>query len=268
MKSFFKIITVISFAFIILIPNFLFIKPAYAACSVTASWTRNLKPVTVKEIYADDIDQYILVLEIKGCAAGDLIGVYTIGGSVQGQDLFPAQQISGQLTKSIKFGRPAIDTYHYQFAVSDSTGLIQKRLALDVVYKAGSSPVSTTNTNTPNTNSANTNGTLGGSGISNINTSVGASLGNLDEKVGDFFNPLNNDTLPELLGTILKILFAVVGILATLIIIVAGFRMVISSGNTTEIANAKKAITWAIIGLVLSMMAFSIVAIIQRIIRT
>ncbi|HEX3099852.1 MAG TPA: fibronectin type III domain-containing protein [Patescibacteria group bacterium] len=102
---------------------------------------------------------------------------------------------------------------------------------------------------------------------SNINTNVGVSLGNLDEHIGSFFNPLTKDTLPELLATILRILFALIGTVAVIIIIIAGFRMVLASGNQTELTKAKAAITWAVIGLVIALMAFSIVAIIQKLIQ-
>jgi hypothetical protein len=117
-------------------------------------------------------------------------------------------------------------------------------------------PPTNTNTNTPT-----------GNPNSNINTSVGVSLGNLDESLGSFFNPLTAKTVPEIIGTILRILFVLIGIAAVVVIIVSGFRMVIASGNEVQLTLAKKSITWAIIGLIVSLMAFSIVAIVQRLIE-
>ena len=113
----------------------------------------------------------------------------------------------------------------------------------------------------------NTNTTLTGNPNSNINTGVTATFGDLDEPIGAFLNPLEKETLPEILGAILRILFALIGMIAVVIIIVAGFRMVLASGNTEELTKAKKAITWAIVGLIVSLMSFSIVAIIQRLIQ-
>lgn len=117
--------------------------------------------------------------------------------------------------------------------------------------------------------STNTNTTVTGNPNENINTDVSSKFDKgLDEKIGDFWNPLERDTLPELLATILRILFALIGMVAVIIIIISGFRMVLASGNETELTKAKAAITWAIVGLIVSLMAFSIVAIVQRLIQT
>lgn len=108
----------------------------------------------------------------------------------------------------------------------------------------------------------------GGSTGANVNTNVGVKYGiDLDENIGSFFNPTNFTTLPQLITIIIRILFSLIGILAVIIIIVSGFKMVIANGNQNELAAAKKAITWAIIGLIVSLMAFSIVAIVQRLIQ-
>lgn len=100
------------------------------------------------------------------------------------------------------------------------------------------------------------------------NTNVGLNYNvNLDEKIGDFFNPLKVGTLPEIVTGLIRILFALIGIVSIIIIIIAGFRMVLASGNEAELTKAKQAITWAIVGLVVSLLSFSIVAIIQRLIQ-
>ena len=142
----------------------------------------------------------------------------------------------------------------------DFTQVINTGLAKKVT--AGGAAVSNTNANAnANTNTGNPN--------ENINTDVSSKFDKgLDEKIGDFWNPLQKDTLPELLATILRILFALIGMVAVIIIIISGFRMVLASGNETELTKAKAAITWAIVGLIVSLMAFSIVAIIQRLIQT
>lgn len=116
-----------------------------------------------------------------------------------------------------------------------------------------------TNTNT-NTNPSTPNG--------NINTNVGVSIGNLDQVIGSFSNPLTKNTLPEILASLLRILFALIGTVAVIIIIVSGFRMVLASGNEQALTKAKQAITWAIVGLIVSLMAFSIVAIVQKLIQS
>lgn len=101
-----------------------------------------------------------------------------------------------------------------------------------------------------------------------VNTAVGVNYnGTFDQELGTFSNPLDAETLPELMATILRILFALIGIISVIIIIIAGFRMVLASGNEAELTKAKQAITWAIVGLIVALMSFSIVAIVQKLIQ-
>lgn len=252
------------------------VKEASAACAITWKWTRSLKPVKdVKVIHTDDIDQYILSLNVNDCAGNSLMGTYNRTNDIQGRDIFPEQQLSGGLVKSIKFdtivSNATLDTYKFQFAIVNSGNQILVR-AKDVVveFKPGSSPVGI-NPNDPTSANTNANAnTNTGNPNENINTDVSVQFSKegLDEKIGDFWNPLNSNTLPELLATVLRILFALIGMVAVIIIIISGFRMVLASGNETELTKAKAAITWAIVGLIVSLMSFSIVAIIQRLIQT
>lgn len=61
------------------------------------------------------------------------------------------------------------------------------------------------------------------------------------------------------IALILDILFAIIGAIALLIITIAGFRYIVSRGESKEIAGAKNAILYAVIGLVLAILAFTIV---------
>lgn len=99
-----------------------------------------------------------------------------------------------------------------------------------------------------------------------INTGITADLGDLDQTLGSFFNPLTVKSVPELITAIIRVLFALISIAAVVLIIISGFRMVLASGNEEQLTKAKKAITWAIIGLIVSLLSFSIVSIIQNLI--
>ncbi len=99
-----------------------------------------------------------------------------------------------------------------------------------------------------------------------INTGITADLGDLDQVLGSIFNPLTVWSVPELITSIIRVLFALISIAAIVIIIISGFRMVLASGNEEQLTKAKKAITWAIIGLIVSLLSFSIVSIIQNLI--
>lgn len=61
------------------------------------------------------------------------------------------------------------------------------------------------------------------------------------------------------LQLILQIVFGIAGSIALLVITIAGFRYVVSRGDPNAVAQAKNAILYAIIGLLVAIAAFSIV---------
>jgi hypothetical protein len=81
------------------------------------------------------------------------------------------------------------------------------------------------------------------------------------------YNPLPTSELTSMFLLIARGMFAIVAIWSVIFIIVGGFRMVIAAGNEEAIGAAKKTITWAILGLVIAMLSFSIIAIVQNIIQ-
>ncbi len=64
----------------------------------------------------------------------------------------------------------------------------------------------------------------------------------------------------ESLIRIIEIVFPVLGALSLLMIVIAGFRYAISSGEPAAVAKAKNQIIYSMIGLLISIAAFVIVA--------
>lgn len=62
------------------------------------------------------------------------------------------------------------------------------------------------------------------------------------------------------IATALDIVFTITGALALLIITVAGFRYILSRGDPSATAQAREAILYACVGLVVSIAAYTIVA--------
>ncbi len=58
---------------------------------------------------------------------------------------------------------------------------------------------------------------------------------------------------------VLKYVFVLIGAVSVLMIVIAGVRYIISSGNPQNTAQARSAIIYAIVGLVISISAFAIV---------
>jgi hypothetical protein len=82
------------------------------------------------------------------------------------------------------------------------------------------------------------------------------------------YNPLPVNSLGDTLLLIMRAFLGVIGVWAVAFIVIGGFRLVVSGGNEEMVTAAKKTITWAILGLVLALLSFSIIAIIQNLLGT
>lgn len=69
----------------------------------------------------------------------------------------------------------------------------------------------------------------------------------------------NNADLPGKVGGIIDTLFLVAGSIAVIIMIVGGIRYITSTGNATRIQQAKDTILYAIVGLIVVIVARAIV---------
>jgi uncharacterized membrane protein len=65
---------------------------------------------------------------------------------------------------------------------------------------------------------------------------------------------------------ILNVLFPFLGIVAVLFIVISGFKMVVQSHNEQKAKEAQKGLTWAIIGLLATILAYAIITSIIRLI--
>lgn len=105
-----------------------------------------------------------------------------------------------------------------------------------------------------------------------IDTTIGIKCENgrcdFDKTLGTLFNPLTSDmTSPaQIIVRFINIALLLVGIIAILFIIIGGFLMVTSAGNEDRIRRGKQTLIWAVAGLILSLLSFSIVAMVQSII--
>jgi hypothetical protein len=63
----------------------------------------------------------------------------------------------------------------------------------------------------------------------------------------------------NVITTILNIVFGVVGSLSLLFIVIGGFRYVVSGGDPQNTARAKNTIIYAVVGLVVTLLAAAIV---------
>ena len=73
-------------------------------------------------------------------------------------------------------------------------------------------------------------------------------------------------TLPEnlsgsggIITNVINVLLGIVGVVAIIMIIVGALRMVLSAGNEKTVAGARNTILYAVIGLIIAILAFAIV---------
>ncbi len=75
----------------------------------------------------------------------------------------------------------------------------------------------------------------------------------------DVCNAKNNDNASNLVKQVINLLLFVIGVIAVIMIIVGGIRYTLSNGDASNIKTAKDTILYAVVGLVVALMAYAIV---------
>lgn len=88
-----------------------------------------------------------------------------------------------------------------------------------------------------------------------IDVYTGACDGNTSKICG----ATTNDDLPKIMKNVINLLFFVIGVIAVIMIIVGGIRYSTSGGDSSQIQAAKNTVLYAVVGLVVAILAFAIV---------
>jgi len=73
-------------------------------------------------------------------------------------------------------------------------------------------------------------------------------------------DPNNPDpNVKDIIGTIIETLFLVLAVVSVFVIIYAGFTMMTSAGDPGKVQKGKKTLTGAVIGLIISVIAYGLV---------
>lgn len=78
------------------------------------------------------------------------------------------------------------------------------------------------------------------------------------------FSPARWTDFGQLASAIVTILISFAGALSIIFIVIAGIKFVTSSGDEKKLASASATLTYAIIGLAVTILAFVILQIVQR----
>lgn len=88
-------------------------------------------------------------------------------------------------------------------------------------------------------------------------------IGNVPENLGG--GEVGSETLTNTVTDITVSILKFMALIATIVIIIAGIRMVISSGDEQGVEKAKKTLLWAVVGLILILLAGAIVSFVSGI---
>lgn len=81
----------------------------------------------------------------------------------------------------------------------------------------------------------------------------GANAARGADQVSDLFGSAG------ILTTVTNILLFIVGAIAVIMVIIGGFRYVVSGGNTANITTAKNTILYAVVGLIVAILAYALI---------
>ncbi len=91
----------------------------------------------------------------------------------------------------------------------------------------------------------------------------------LDFKIDKtIFPPARFANFGELATDIIQILVSVAGAVSIIFIIIAGIKIITASGDEKKMASAKATLTYAIIGLIVTILAFVILQVIQYFLKS
>lgn len=173
-------------------------------------------------------------------------------GLVESQDTAGNLIISGEFT--------TLGVKSLQIKITDDKKTTATR-TYPMTVVVNSEPVPPTTTPTDNGAGPGGNSAAPGTKPPANNPSGGGSSNNS----GEFYNPLGGvNTIPALIVKATKIILALTGMLAVLFIIIGGLRYITSGGSPEAVKSAKNTVTYAIIGLVIAVMAFAIVNVVTN----
>ena len=90
-----------------------------------------------------------------------------------------------------------------------------------------------------------------------------------DEGSDELTSPLGEgDDFQTVLIGIMKRFLEITGVATILLVIYYGFRYVISRGNEEAVEKAKKGLQWSLVGFAVSLLSYTIISTIQRVIST
>lgn len=189
----------------------------------------------------------------------DINGIKIGGFNVKRQDIQSSAQYQNATISQSNSFKDGVNTVKVSFWESGSSVKLGESTATLSVTGIGTTAVDPGSGGT-GAGGSNPTATTTNSGSGN----PGGMQNNSNNKL---FNPLPESDLQSAFLLVLQGLLGMLGMLATVFVVVGGVQMVLAAGNEEGITKAKKTITWAVIGLIAAMLSFSIIAIVQELLK-
>ena len=94
-------------------------------------------------------------------------------------------------------------------------------------------------------------------------TQPSSAAGMAGNSATTLYNPLPEEDLTHVFLLVMQGFLAIIGIWAVMFLFIGGFQLVMAAGSEEMYTKAKKTIIWAVLGLVIALLSFSIIAIVQ-----
>lgn len=120
--------------------------------------------------------------------------------------------------------------------------------AIDVFSGSCGSGSGTTGNSANRGNGANTNNN-GGNGTANSSTGSSSTICGAN----------SSDSAPDIVKNVINTMLYILGIIAVIMIVIGGIRYTTSNGDSSQTKAAKDTILYAVVGLIVAIMAFAIV---------
>lgn len=217
--------------------------------SIDSALYSQIKSRNVSSIYLN------LLINGQGAFSGTTVALDDLasdGGAGYGQ--FTVSQKNG-----FKDGANTMTVELWQAGSQIKLGSVPTNLQAQGLAATQGIPPTTAGTNSTNSGSQGIPPTT--QGIPPTGTSAGGTPAAAN---GDkLYNPLPEEELTHAFLVVVQGFLGIVGIWAVMFIIIGGFQMVIAAGDEEMYTKAKKTLVWAVLGLVVALLSFSIIAIVQ-----
>ena len=96
-------------------------------------------------------------------------------------------------------------------------------------------------------------------GLATIGTPVYADASDEVQAGFEAAGGTGSESLTSIVGTVINTMLFIVGILSVIMIIYAGIRYVTAHGDSKQVGDAKNTLIYAIVGLIISIVAYALV---------